>query len=101
MFQCFQRAGLESLDEKCISYRMVEQVMTDFRSCYPNSFDFKQIKTILKLVRDRMDVDTYSRIESHMESYLASTDMQDDGKIDTDQYSITKDYNGLADWLAY
>jgi hypothetical protein len=76
---------------------MVEQVMTDFRSCFPNSFDFKQIKTILKLVRDKMDVDTYSRIESNMESYFSSTEASDD----KEHYSIKKDYNGFADWLAY
>ena len=71
--------------------------MTDFRSCFPNSFDFKQIKTILKLVRDKMDVDTYSRIESNMESYFSSTEASDD----KENYSIKKDYNGFADWLAY
>ena len=71
--------------------------MTDFRSCFPNSYDFKQIKTILKLVRDKMDVDTYSRIESNMESYFSSTEASDD----KENYSIKKDYNGFADWLAY
>ena len=76
--QCFQRAGLhpDYFNKQVITYRMIEQVVADFRSCFPNSFDFKQMDTVLKLVRERMDVDSFTRIERHKETYFNSVKNQ-------------------------
>lgn len=45
-------------------------MVVDFRSLFPTSFDFKQIDVILMMVRERMEVDAYSRIEEKMETYF-------------------------------
>ena len=89
--------------------------MADFRSCFPSSFDFKQMDTVLKLVRERMDVDSFSRIEKTKETYLNSlrTDVkcghapskkgtfQRQNVVDVSTYDIRNDNEGLGRWLAY
>lgn len=73
LFQCFKRVGLKEEDtaKKCITYRQVEQVVMDFKSCFPNSFDFNQMETVLAMCRERMQIDMISRIEENKESYDA------------------------------
>lgn len=73
IFQCFQRAGLKSnkLQKRVISYRMIESVVIDFKSCYPNSFDFQQMERILQLCQSRLRVDEVSRLEDYKESYFS------------------------------
>ena len=58
--------GLKGKDHwrKCITYRQVEQVVMDFKSCFPSSFDFNQMETVLEMCRERMQIDVFSRIES-------------------------------------
>ena len=56
LYQCFQRVGLKDEDfrKPCITYRQVEQVIMDFKSCFPSSFDFNQMETVLEMCRERM-----------------------------------------------
>lgn len=89
--------------------------MADFRSCFPSSFDFKQMDTVLKLVRERMDVDSFSRIEKTKETYLNSLlnldkcchapskkgSFQRQNVVDVLTYDIRNDNEGLGRWLAY
>jgi len=80
LYQCFERVGLKNEDfqRKCITYRQVEQVVMDFKSCFPNSFDFSQMETVLSMCRGRMQIDMISRIEENKESYYPS--WQDEGR---------------------
>jgi hypothetical protein len=75
LYNCFLRAGVKPLDfeKKCITYRQVEEAVIDFRSCYPNSFNFDQMNIILTMVRERMVVDEFSHIEDIKESFYRYT----------------------------
>jgi hypothetical protein len=46
---CFKRIGLRSdqYHKEVINYRQVEQVVVDFRSCFPQSFNFQQMNLVL------------------------------------------------------
>ena len=50
IFQCFERIGYTERDffMNRITYREIEQVIIDFKTSYPRSFNFDQIETILK-----------------------------------------------------
>ena len=79
--------------------------MIDLRSYYPNSFDFKQMNVILKLVREKMDVDNFSRLENKKCSYfnyLPNAGPREDMNLfQTSTYKIGEHNTGLAQWLAY
>ena len=121
IFNCFRRAGLrkEDLRKKVITYRKIEEVIIDFRSCFPSSFHFEQMDPFLRQIRDRMQVDDFSHIEQIKESYFPIIDngrangpKQQLGQshlnsqilpshIDPEGYSIHNDNEGLSKWLAY
>ena len=87
---------------------MVEQVLIDLRSCYPQSFDFEQMDTVLKLVRDRMQADSMSRHETIKESFfcdntvtLKGLDLTQHHEYDPHVYTVFQDNDGFGSWLAY
>jgi len=73
--------------------------MVDFRSCFPNSFDFKQMNVILKLIRQRMDVDNFSRLENRKESYYNCQPRRRDKRGELRNVMATRDYSVRADNL--
>lgn len=74
IFNCFKRAGYrnEDFNKPVITYRKIEEIILDFRSCFPNSFHFEQIDVILRIIRERMQVDEFSHIEEIKESYYVN-----------------------------
>lgn len=51
------------MNDKVITYRMVEKVVVEMRSIHQDSFGFDQIELVLRQVRQKMKVDTISKIE--------------------------------------
>jgi len=53
---------------------MVEKVVVEMRSLYQSTFGFDQIELILRQVRNRMKVDSISKIEKHKMAYRDETE---------------------------
>jgi hypothetical protein len=118
---CFQKTGvsLNNFDKRVINYRQIEQVVTEFRASYRNTFNFKQISAILASVRERMDMETYHREGNKLESfysYHGSRHLHKDccklsekemshlpsrNIIRKCNYKLENDNEGLGQWLAY